>query len=148
MEDIDLLLSLADGIKAGSLCGLGQTSPNPVITTLRYFRDEYEAHIREHRCPARVCTDLISYYILPDKCQGCGICARSCPSEAITGGKRMVHIIDQAKCLKCGTCQDVCPVRFDAVKKVSGEKVDVPDKPIPVIAAKPGSKDSGKISKE
>ncbi len=137
LEDIDLLLSLADGIKTGSLCGLGQTAPNPVLTTLRYFRDEYDAHVKEHRCPACSCNALTDYYILPDKCQGCGICARSCPSEAISGGKRLIHIIDQAKCIKCGTCLDVCPARFQAVKKVSGEKISVPEKPIPVTAGKP-----------
>jgi NADH:ubiquinone oxidoreductase subunit F (NADH-binding)/ferredoxin len=136
-EDIDLLLSLAEGIKAGSLCGLGQTSPNPILTTLRYFRDEYEAHIKEHHCPAKVCKDLISYFILADKCQGCGICAKNCPSEAIIGGKRMVHIVDQNKCIKCGTCLDVCPTRFGAVKKVSGEKINVPQQPVPVTAGKP-----------
>src|SRR5690606_37574752 len=96
-EDIDLLLDLADGIKSGALCGLGQTSPNPVLTTLRYFRDEYEAHVVEHKCPACACTDLMSYYILPEKCQGCGICAKNCPAEAIQGGKRLIHIIDQGK---------------------------------------------------
>ncbi len=143
LEDIDLLLSLAEGIKAGSLCGLGQTSPNPVLTTLRYFRNEYEAHVKEHRCPARACKDLTSFYILPEKCQGCGICAKNCPSEAIVGGKRMVHVVDQDKCVRCGTCLDVCPARFGAVKKVSGEKVNVPDKPIPVIAGKPTAKSSG-----
>ena len=146
-EDIDLLLSLAEGIKAGSLCGLGQTSSNPILTTLRYFRDEYDAHVIEHRCPACACKDLTSFYILPDKCQGCGICAKNCPSEAITGGKKMVHIIDQNKCVKCGTCLDVCPARFGAVKKVSGEKINVPDKPVPVTAAKSGAKASNEISK-
>lgn len=142
LEDIDLLLSLAEDIKAGSLCGLGQTAPNPILTTLRYFRNEYEAHVKEQRCPARACKDLTSFYILPEKCQGCGICAKNCPSEAIEGGKRMVHVIDQDKCIKCGTCLDVCPTRFSAVKKVSGEKVDVPEKPIPVIASKPKTKSS------
>ena len=136
LGDIDLLLSLVDGIKAGSLCGLGQTAPNPVITSLRYFRDEYEAHIKEHRCPALACKEMIQFYILPNKCQGCGTCAKNCPTQAITGDKRMVHIIDQKKCVKCGTCLDVCPPRFRAVKKVSGEKVDVPDHPIPVTPIK------------
>jgi NADH-quinone oxidoreductase subunit F len=133
-EDIDLLLNLGKQIKASSLCALGQTAPNPVLSTIRYFKDEYEAHIKEHRCPALVCTDLIDFYILPDKCQGCGICLRNCPAEAIVGDKRMVHVIDQAKCIKCGTCLEVCPQRFSAVVKVSGEKVEVPDKPIPVVA--------------
>jgi len=136
LEDIDLLLDLGKQVKAGSLCGLGQTAPNPVLTTIRYFREEYEAHIKEHRCPALVCTDLVSYYIMPDRCQGCGICLRDCPAEAIIGGKRMVHIIDQSKCAKCGTCLEVCPPRFGAVVKVSGEKVAVPSEPIPIIAKK------------
>jgi NADH:ubiquinone oxidoreductase subunit F (NADH-binding)/(2Fe-2S) ferredoxin/NAD-dependent dihydropyrimidine dehydrogenase PreA subunit len=138
-EDIDLLQRLGENIKAGSLCQLGQTAPNPVLTTLRYFRDEYEAHINEKRCPALSCTKLISFYILPDKCQGCGICARNCPSECIAGDKRMVHVIDQEKCIKCGTCLEVCPERFGAVVKVSGEEVEVPDEPIPVTAGKPAA---------
>ena len=137
-SDLSLLEELCQQVKIGSLCGLGQTAPNPVLTTLRYFRDEYEAHIKEHRCPALSCTDLISFYILPDKCQGCGICLKNCPAEAITGDKRMVHIIDQAKCIKCGTCLEVCPPRFGAVTKVSGETIDVPKEPIPVTAKKPG----------
>jgi NADH:ubiquinone oxidoreductase subunit F (NADH-binding)/(2Fe-2S) ferredoxin/NAD-dependent dihydropyrimidine dehydrogenase PreA subunit len=136
-EDTGLLQKLGEQIKAGSLCALGQTAPNPVLTTLRYFKDEYIAHIEEKRCPALVCTKLISYYILQDKCQGCGICARECPTEAIRGGKRMVHIIDQEKCVKCGTCLDVCPARFGAVVKVSGETVEVPAEPIPVKTEKP-----------
>ena len=135
-EDIDLLSELCQSIKNGSLCALGGTAPNPVLTTLRYFRDEYEAHINEQRCPALACTNLITYYILPDKCQGCGICLRSCPSDAIIGDKRKVHIIDQSKCIKCGTCLEVCPARFDAVTKVSGEQLEVPGEPIPVTAAK------------
>jgi len=136
LEDIDLLLELSEAVKAGSLCGLGQTAPNPVLTTIRYFRDEYEAHINEKRCPSLACTQLITYYILADKCQGCGICLRNCPTEAITGGKQLVHIIDQSKCSKCGTCLDVCPSRFDAVTKVSGEEISVPSEPIPVTVAK------------
>jgi NADH-quinone oxidoreductase subunit F/NADP-reducing hydrogenase subunit HndC len=136
-EDIAILERLANQIKAGSLCALGQTAPNPVLTTLRYFIDEYKAHIEEKRCPARVCTKLLNYYILPDKCQGCGICARECPVQAITGGKRLVHIIDQEKCIKCGACFDSCPPRFNAIAKVSGEKVKVPKKPIPVTASLP-----------
>jgi NADH-quinone oxidoreductase subunit F len=144
-EDINLMLFLAEGIKAGSLCGLGQTAPNPIFTTLRYFRDEYEAHINEHRCPALVCTDLINFYIQPDRCQGCGSCLRACPTVAITGEKRMVHIIDQKKCVKCGTCLDVCPPRFRAVKKTPGDKerITVPDQPVPVLPLKPMNKAPG-----
>ena len=132
--DIERLEKLGQLVKNGSLCGLGQTAPNPVLTTIRYFRDEYEAHINKKRCPALACSSLISYYILPDKCQGCGICLRQCPSGAVSGGKRMVHVIDQSKCIKCGTCLDVCPDRFSAVVKVSGETLTVPSEPIPVTA--------------
>ena len=134
--DIDSLEDLAQSVKTGSLCALGGTAPNPVLTTIRYFRDDYEAHIKEKRCPALACTDLISYYILPDKCQGCGICLRDCPVDAISGGKRLVHVIDQGECIKCGTCLDVCPDRFSAVVKVSGQKVAVPSKPVPITASK------------
>jgi len=136
-EDIDLLLELSQQVKAGSLCALGGTAPNPVLTTLRYFREEYEAHIREKRCPALACPELVSYYILPDKCQGCGICLRNCPADAIAGDKRMVHVIDQEKCIKCGTCLDMCPERFGAVVKVSGEEIEVPGEPVPITAPKP-----------
>ncbi len=134
--DIEKLEKLAATVKDCSLCALGGTAPNPVLSTIRYFRDEYEAHIKEKRCPALVCKSLISYYILPEKCQGCGICLRNCPVGAISGGKRMVHVIDQDKCTKCGTCLDVCPSRFNAVVKVSGENIEVPEKPIPVSVSK------------
>ena len=130
--DIELLLEIGDAVKNGSLCALGGTAPNPVLTTIRYFRDEYEAHINEKRCPALACKALISYYIDAEKCAGCGICARACPVTAVAGGKRMVHVIDQAKCIKCGTCKDVCPAKFGAVAKVSGEPVKAPPSPIPV----------------
>ena len=138
-KDIESLESLAKQVRDTSLCGLGRTCPNPVLTTINYFRDEYEAHIKERRCPAIVCDALCSYYILPDRCQGCLICLRACPSEAIKGGKRMVHIIDQSKCTKCGTCLSVCPPRFSAVAKVSGERVPTPEEPIPVSAAMKGA---------
>jgi NADH-quinone oxidoreductase subunit F len=134
MADLDLLQALAEDVKAGSLCALGGTAPNPVITSLRYFHDEYEAHIKERRCPARVCQSLVSYYILAEKCEGCGICLRACPAGAIRGGKRMIHIIDQSKCIKCNVCLEVCPPRFSAVTKVSGEAIEVPEEPIPVKA--------------
>jgi NADH-quinone oxidoreductase subunit F len=131
-DDIELLQELAESVKDGSLCGLGQTAPNPVLTSIRYFRDEYEEHIAEKRCAALHCKALISYYILPDKCEGCMICARNCPVQAIEGGKRMVHVIDQDKCTKCGTCLSLCPPKFNAIAKVSGEPVNVPEKPVPV----------------
>jgi NADH-quinone oxidoreductase subunit F len=124
--DLELLEELAFVIKDTSLCGLGQTAPNPVLSTIRYFQDEYEAHIKEKRCPAGVCKELISYYIEPEKCQACLICLRNCPVEAITGGKGLVHIIDQDKCIKCGACLDVCPPRFGAVTRLSGKKVPEP----------------------
>jgi NADH-quinone oxidoreductase subunit F len=143
-EDIDLLQRLSSSVKSGSLCALGGTAPNPVLTTLRYFRDEYEEHIAEKRCRARVCPALTSYYILPDKCQGCLICLRNCPAEAISGGKRMVHVIDQSKCEKCGVCLEVCPPRFSAVAKVSGEEIATPAEPVPVAAAKPDKDTDGK----
>jgi ferredoxin len=139
-DDIEQLQRLAETVRDGSLCALGGTAPNPVLTTLRYFRSEYEAHIFEKRCPARGCQKLVSCYILPDKCEGCGICIKACPVEAIVGGKRMVHIIDQSKCTKCGACIDVCPPKFSAIKKVSGEKIEVPSEPIPVTPKKKAAK--------
>jgi NAD-dependent dihydropyrimidine dehydrogenase PreA subunit len=120
MEDIDLLSELGEAIKIGSLCGLGQTAPNPVLTTIRYFREEYKAHIYEKKCPARVCRELISYHILQDKCEACMICLRNCPVGAIKGGKKEVHVIDQDKCSRCGVCMSVCPERFSAVECIPG----------------------------
>lgn len=124
-QDIELLQEIAETMQDASLCALGTTAANPVLSTIKYFRDEYEAHIREKRCPAGVCRELISYYILPEKCRACLICLRNCPAEAITGSKGIVHVIDQTKCTKCGTCFEVCPTRFGAVVKLSGEPVPV-----------------------
>ena len=138
LEDLDLLQNLAESVKAGSLCALGGTAPNPVLTTLRYFREEYEEHIIEKKCRAASCLELTSFYILPEKCQGCLICLRNCPVEAISGDKRMVHVVDQDKCIRCGVCLEVCPPKFSAVAKVSGEKIAVPDKPTPVGTAETG----------
>jgi NADH:ubiquinone oxidoreductase subunit F (NADH-binding)/(2Fe-2S) ferredoxin/NAD-dependent dihydropyrimidine dehydrogenase PreA subunit len=133
--DVELLQELAESVKDNSLCGLGQTAPNPVLTSIRYFRDEYEEHIVEKRCSAMQCRALVSYYILPDKCQGCMICARKCPVQAVEGDKRMVHVIDQDKCINCGICFDVCPPKYSAVVKASGAKPsDIPEKPVPVVA--------------
>jgi len=124
--DIELLEELSEVTRDASLCALGRTAANPVLSTIRYFRDEYEAHIKEKRCPAYVCKALISYYIDPEKCQACMICLRQCPTGAIAGGKSQIHVIDQEKCTKCGTCFEVCPPRFGAVKKISGEPVPSP----------------------
>ena len=111
--DIERLEELAEGIKASALCGLGQTAPNPVLSTIKYFRDEYEAHIYEKRCPAGVCRNLLNYVIDEEKCKGCGICAKKCPGDAITGEKKKPHVIDAAKCVKCGACIEACP--FNAI---------------------------------
>ena len=124
--DIELLEEISDVVRDASLCALGQTAPNPVLSTIRYFRDEYEAHIKEKRCPAFACKELTSYYIEPEKCQACLICLRECPVGAITGDKNLIHVIDQDKCTKCGTCFEVCPPRFGAVTKLSGVKVPEP----------------------
>ncbi len=124
--DIELLEALSETAREASLCALGKSAPNPLLSTLKYFREEYEAHIREKRCPALYCKSLISYWIDPEKCRGCGICIDKCPAGAIDGGKGMISVIDREKCTKCGTCLDVCPDRFKAVKKISGEPVPAP----------------------
>jgi len=109
-EDLDLLEEVARWVKTASLCGLGQTAPNPVLSTLRYFRDEYEAHVVEKRCPAGVCRALIRLVIQPDLCTGCGLCKRECPAGAISGEKKKPHVIDPELCTRCRMCYDVCPV--------------------------------------
>jgi NADH-quinone oxidoreductase subunit F len=111
--DIELLEELAQTVKKGALCGLGQTAPNPVLTTIRYFRHEYEAHIHDKKCPAGVCKELITFYIIPENCPGCMLCLRACPEEAISGAKGEVHIINQEQCIRCGICREVC--NLDAV---------------------------------
>ncbi len=113
--DIELLEELCYSIKDGALCGLGQTAPNPVLTTIKYFRNEYEAHIKDKKCPAGECSELIEYSIDADKCRGCTLCARNCPVNAISGSVKNPHIIDTDKCIKCGKCYSSC--RFDAVVK-------------------------------
>jgi NADH:ubiquinone oxidoreductase subunit F (NADH-binding)/(2Fe-2S) ferredoxin/Pyruvate/2-oxoacid:ferredoxin oxidoreductase delta subunit len=111
--DVDYLIELGTEIKRSSLCGLGQTAPNPVLSTIRYFRDEYEAHIIDKTCPAKVCKGLITYSVIPENCTGCMVCLRNCPTEAISGGKQEVHVIDVEKCTRCGTCYSLC--QFDAI---------------------------------
>ena len=127
-DDIALLKDLAETAKGAALCALGKSAPNPFLSTLRYFENEYEAHIKEKRCPALSCKELTAYYIDPAKCKACMICARKCPADAIDGGKNKIHMVDQDKCTKCGTCYEVCPSRFGAVTRISG--APVPD-PIP-----------------
>jgi NADP-reducing hydrogenase subunit HndC len=113
--DIEKLEVLAKNIKASALCGLGQSAPNPVLSTLKYFRDEYDAHVRDKKCPAGVCKSMMSYVIQTDRCKSCGICARNCPVSCISGDKKQPYAIDQEKCIKCGTCMEKCP--FKAIFK-------------------------------
>jgi NADH-quinone oxidoreductase subunit F len=122
MEDIDLLEEIGRGVAKGSLCGLGQTAPNPVLTTIRYFRDEYVEHIQNKRCPARVCKDLKYYDIIEEKCTGCHICFKVCPVAAISGNPKELHVIDQDLCIKCGMCLEKCPDKFNAIELHPGSK--------------------------
>ncbi|OFX29999.1 MAG: NADH dehydrogenase [Bacteroidetes bacterium GWA2_32_17] len=124
--DIELLELLSETAMEASLCALGKTAPNPFLSTLKYFRAEYEAHIKEKRCPALYCKELINYYIDPGNCVACMLCFKKCPAQAIDGGKKKIHIINQEKCTNCGTCFEVCPAKFSAVKKLSGMPVPLP----------------------
>ena len=120
-EDIDLLIDMGESIKRTSLCGLGQTAPNPVLSTIRYFRDEYEAHINNKECPSLVCRELISYKIDVEKCTGCTLCVKACPTDAIFGEKKEAHTIDQEKCIMCGMCFEKCPPKFNAIDCLPGK---------------------------
>ncbi len=113
--DIELLVELGENVKDGSLCGLGQTAPNPVLSTIRYFKNEYEDHIYNKKCTAHSCKSLISFTVIEDKCIGCTACARNCPVNAISGAPKQKHLIDQEICIKCGKCLDSC--RFGAILK-------------------------------
>jgi len=124
--DLETLDELAETAREASLCALGKTAPNPFLSTYRYFRDEYEAHIKEKRCPALSCKELVSYWIDPSKCKACLICLKECPSQVIDGAKRTIHVIDQERCNSCGVCFEVCPPSLDAVIKISGEPVPPP----------------------
>ena len=124
IEDIQTTEEIAETMREALLCALGRTAANPVLTSLKYFRDEWEQHIIEKRCPANVCKDLIDFYINPEKCQACLLCLKECPAGAIQGDKDQVHWIDQEKCIKCGTCYEIC--NFHAVKKLSGEPIPPP----------------------
>ena len=114
MKDLDLLEELAVAVMDASMCGLGQTASNPVLSTLRYFHDEYVSHIRDTKCPAGVCKELITYSVIPENCTGCLACKKVCPSDAVSGELKKVHVIDKEKCIKCGACFEAC--NFDAIQ--------------------------------
>ena len=123
LEDLDTIADIAEGMEIGSLCALGQLTPGPIKSALRYFRDEFEAHILDKRCPAGVCTKLIRYVVVAEKCTGCQACKKACPTEAIRGTLKDVHMIDQTKCIKCGACQEAC--RFEAIEAQREEAIQV-----------------------
>ncbi len=130
--DLELLEGLVSTMAETSLCGLGQSAPNPVLSSIRHFRDEYVAHVEEKRCPAGVCKALIAYWIDPERCIGCGRCRERCPVGAVAGERKQVHVIDQARCTKCDTCLQSCPPKVAAVTKLSGRPVPAPPKDLTV----------------
>jgi NADP-reducing hydrogenase subunit HndC len=133
--DVEFLEELGEAVKDASMCGLGQTLPNPVLSTLKYFRDEYVAHIKDKNCPAKVCKPLIKYFIDPDKCPGCTLCLKNCPAGAVKGETKHVHVIDQTTCTKCGECMEICPPKLSAVVRLSGKEAQAIQSlpaPIPV----------------
>lgn len=121
LSDLEVLEELCETLEDSALCALGKSAPNPVLTTLKYFRQEYEAHILEHRCPAGVCPALTSFAIDPDKCVGCGACQRACPAGAVSGQRKEPHVIDPARCIACGSCREACKFGSVVTKgKVAG----------------------------
>jgi ferredoxin len=131
--DVEFLEELGSAVKDASMCGLGQTLPNPVLSTLKYFREEYIAHIKDKECPAKACKALTKFYIDPDKCPGCMLCLKNCPAGAVKGESKHIHVIDQSTCTKCGECLEICPPKVAAVRKVSGrEAMELESLPAPV----------------
>ncbi len=136
-EYLPLLEEVAVDIKEGALCGLGKTAPNPILTTLRYFKDEYIAHIDEKRCPAKVCEALTAFYIVPQKCErSCDACVGTCPTDAVFSGKKGIKVIDQEKCVKCGTCVTACPPQYNAIERISPLSELPPSEPRPANGKK------------